>query len=255
MTLPVYYSWRFTTGAARDFQSLVLRLAHQPAGGVGIRPLDIGDAGSGMPGPAAGQPPWNIDLEGALVSADVTPGQWPDPAVQSQITSALAARLDGTPGELAPPVYGSAQVPVGGTLSAGGGAAWLRTLNLDPRYRTAAALGAALVRANQDTLMSFAWDQAGQVQEVNQALRQGQLAQANAASSYTRRIGAGGSTPAPLPGDRLLQLTSAAHASVTVTADPRRHPARQAAPLRSASRARWQPTRRSPPRCPCPIAG
>ena len=168
-----------------------------------------------MPGPAAGQPPWNIDLEGALVSADVTPGQWPDPAVQSQITSALAARLDGTPGELAPPVYGSAQVPVGGTLSAGGGAAWLRTLNLDPRYRTAAALGAALVRANQEALMSSAWDQAGQVQEVNQALRQGQLAQASAASSYTRRIGAGGSTPAPLPDDRLLQLTSAAHASVT----------------------------------------
>jgi hypothetical protein len=119
--LPVYYSWRFSTGAEGDFLSLVKRLKRWDQGGVGIRPLDVGDAGAGMPSPPSGQGPWLISLEGALVSADVAIGSWgalsDHSGVEGQIQQALADRLNGKPGELTPPVYGATQASFRGQLS------------------------------------------------------------------------------------------------------------------------------------------
>jgi hypothetical protein len=491
VTLPVYYSWQFTTGPAGDFGSLVKQLQRWDQGGVGIRPLDVGDAGAGMPAPAHGQNPWLINLEGALVSADVATGSWGPLSgpTQNQIQNALSARLGGTfsppvpasgtaqsndvgvpvevevsggavteitvngtttgltsgtvavpvagsialtytsapmwswtLAELTPPVYGSTQAsfrgqvstaaapvvmgvgPTGGSLTGGnqvtvtgtglagatavsfgvvaasgvlvandteltvtsppaqeadtvnvtvttpagtsapssadqftylaagqppvvtgaspagtsapssadqftylaagqppvvtgvspasgwesgstavtvtgsgftgatgvsfGQAAasglsvasdteltvtsppaqeagtvnvtvttpagtsapssadqftylaagpepvWIRTLNLDPRYRAAASLGASLVRANQDALILSAWDQAGQVRAANVVLRQGQLARETGQSSYDRRVGSAESAAQPMDDDRLLQVTNAVHAQI-----------------------------------------
>lgn len=216
VTLPVYYSWSFTTGPAGDFRTLVLQLQHWDQGGVGVRPLDIGNAGTGMPAPAAGQPPWLISLEGALVSADVASsiGAWSNSTVEAAIQQALVTSLDGTAGELTPPVYGSTQVAFKGQLASGQGPDWLRTLNLDPRYRAAASLGAALVRANQDALILSAWDQSGQASAANLVLRQGQLARELGSSTYSRRIGASGSTSPPMDDDRLLQITSGVQSQV-----------------------------------------
>ncbi len=230
VTLPVYYYWRFTTGPAGDFRSLVLELQHWTHGGVGIRPLNVGDAGTGMPSPASGQPPWLISLEGALVSDDVVPniGSWTnpkalrDPTGQTDIQQALATGLDGTADELTPPVYGSTQASFTGQLSSppAQGPTWLNTLNLDPRYRAAASLAASLVRANQDALILSAWDQAGQVSSANLVLRQGQLARELGASGYDRRIGAAGAASPPMDDDRLLQLTSAIQSQVHMPATP-----------------------------------
>ena len=113
VTLPVYYSWRFTTGPAGDFRSLVQQLKRWDQGGVGIRPLDIGDAGAGMPAPAQGQNPWLINLEGALVSADVATGSWGPltGSAESQIQTALSARLGG---------ISSPPVPASGTAQSNG---------------------------------------------------------------------------------------------------------------------------------------
>ncbi len=230
VTLPVYYYWRFTTGPAGDFRSLVLELQHWTHGGVGIRPLDVGNAGTGMPSPPSGQPPWLISLEGALVSDDVVPniGSWTnprapkDPTGQTAIQQALATGLDGTADELTPPVYGSTQASFTGQLSSPPvqGPTWLNTLNLDPRYRAAASLAASLVRANQDALILSAWDQAGQISSANLVLRQGQLARELGVSGYNRRIGAAGAASPPMDDDRLLQLTSAIQSQVHRSATP-----------------------------------
>jgi len=203
VTLPIYYSWRFTTGLEEDFRSLVERLKPYPHGGLGIRPLDIGHAGSGMPTPPTGQT-WQINLEGALVSADITPGQWVDTSVASAIQTALAQRLDGDPDAFTPPTYGATHASFRGHLAAGEGAPWLRGLNLDPRYRVAASLGADLIRANQQALMLSAWDQSGQLRSANQVLRQGQLAREANTRVYQRTV-------ASLGDDRLLQLTTGVH--------------------------------------------
>jgi hypothetical protein len=215
-TLPVYYYWRFTTGPEDDFRTLVWRLKHWEQGEAGVRPLDIGHAGRNMPGPSVGQSPWTIGLEGCLVSGDVAKeiGSWSDPNVESAIKQALITQLDGTSGELTPPQYGAVQASYQGQLAGGQGPTWLRTLNLDPRYRAAASLGADLVRVNQEALILSVWDQAGQINAANLVLRQGQLAREAGVRTYTRRIGPAGVAITPLGDDRLLQLTSPVHSKI-----------------------------------------
>ena len=55
---------------------------------------------------------------------------------------------------------------------------WVHDLNLDPRWRTAAGFGTAVVQKDQETLMDAAWDQIGDVLEANRRIRQAQLAKA-----------------------------------------------------------------------------
>ena len=52
---------------------------------------------------------------------------------------------------------------------------WLDVLNLDPRHRAAAGLGAEVVRKNQEALMASAWEQLGAVKRANEILRKAQL--------------------------------------------------------------------------------
>jgi|GEM_PF-2311455 len=236
VTLPVYYSWEFRTGAGGDFESLVRLLKRYDSADAGTRRLDIGHAGSGMPGPAAGKPAWELNLEGVLVGSKVQPGQWDDSVPQTTVQDALAKQLDGTPDELTPPIYGSSQAefygprpetnptPLSGfdtrthqcfhgSLAAAGGATWLRTLNLDPRYRVVAALGTEVVQRYQEALMASAWEQAAELRKANQMLARGQLAREVNSRIYQVRVGAN-SASAPLADDRLMQVTAAIHSQV-----------------------------------------
>ncbi|MQA95427.1 MAG: hypothetical protein GEV11_12540 [Streptosporangiales bacterium] len=53
---------------------------------------------------------------------------------------------------------------------------WVHELNLDPRFRVAAGIGARVVREHQEEYMQAAWAQIGQVLEANRRIRGGQLA-------------------------------------------------------------------------------
>ena len=48
-------------------------------------------------------------------------------------------------------------------------------MNLDPRERVVAALGTRVIQEQQEELMAEAWEQAGEIAQVNQRLRQMQL--------------------------------------------------------------------------------
>ncbi len=85
---------------------------------------------------------------------------------------------------------------------------WLTDLNLDPRYRVAASLGALVVHNNQEQLMASAWDQLASARQTNQALTQAQLARTVNASIHASRL----ASLAPGP---LLQLTGPIHSRVT----------------------------------------
>ena len=63
-------------------------------------------------------------------------------------------------------------------------------LNLDPRYRAAAGLGARVVRANQEEYMRLAWEQIGDVLTVNHHIRRAQLATKASFSAYSRTVAA-----------------------------------------------------------------
>lgn len=209
VTLPVYHSWTFSTGADGDIRALVDRLTPCELATVGVRPLDVGNAGGDWPGPADGAPAWVIELEGSLVAAQVQPGSWPDPAVAGQVQQALRQRLAEAGAALRPPLYGGWQA---GQAELPDGPGWLTTLNTDPRYRVAAGAGARLVRAQQQTLIAAAWEQAGELAAANQLLRAAQLARAAGARRYAATVASGQS--AALDDATLLQVSSGAHQAI-----------------------------------------
>ncbi len=63
---------------------------------------------------------------------------------------------------------------------------WIHALNLDPRHRTAAGLGAEVVRKQQEALMASAWEQLGMIETANDILRRAQLGRASSDSIYKR---------------------------------------------------------------------
>jgi hypothetical protein len=68
------------------------------------------------------------------------------------------------------------------------GPPWIRKLNLDPRLRVAAGLGAEVVRQNQDRYMESAWRQVGAVLEANNLRRRGEFSLAASSSIHRRWI-------------------------------------------------------------------
>ncbi|KOT34851.1 hypothetical protein ADK41_25740 [Streptomyces caelestis] len=217
--LPVYHHWRFATGLDGDFESLVRHLTPRAlSGDVGTRPVDVGAAGGGLPALPDGHPGRVFDLEGALRTAATDAQPWHEETA-TIFRTAYKAALDAGPlnTRLTPPIYGSAQADTRGLPSAQAGPLWLHQLNLDPRHRAAAALGAEVVRSNQEDLVAAAWDQAAEVRRANEVLRQGQLAR-TVAQSLHRRLPGTAASGTPASDDRLdarmLQMTSAVRDTV-----------------------------------------
>jgi hypothetical protein len=98
---------------------------------------------------------------------------------------------------VAPPIYGSwhAQVERVSATQAG----WVNELNLDPRNRAAAGLGARVIRAKQEQYMRLAWEQIGDVLTVNHKIRRAQLATKASAAAYARTVSV-------LPAERATML-------------------------------------------------
>jgi hypothetical protein len=179
--LPVYTSWEFSTGLAGDFETLVRLLQHRalpvsPDQPVGTRVLDMSQAFAGL---SLSTP---LAQGGALgVTAAAPLEDAPQSHVVADFQSELRALITGTasaPGlALAPPSYGQwhAAAPAKDpTRSAT--APWLEDLNLDPRYRVAAALGTRVIQQQQETLVASAWRQVGAIVAANQLIRQSALA-------------------------------------------------------------------------------
>lgn len=207
--LPVYHHWRFGTGVAGDFEYLARQLQARPLPhGVGTRPIDVGDAGLGLP-PAADAP---MLLEGALVPPLFARPPW-NGAVAEQFRNALAGLLNLPAARLSqtnqsrivgPPLYGrwharrerlASQPP------------WFPTLNVDPRNRVMGGAGTRVVQILQRQLMASAWQQVAGVREANERLRFAQLARAAADRIFVRHVSSHET-------DVLLGVTAPLHAKV-----------------------------------------
>lgn len=70
-----------------------------------------------------------------------------------------------------PPIYGRWYAQKNGVDKDQQTPDWCNQLNLDPRYRVVAGLGAEVVRRNQEDYMDRAWKQFDQLFEVNEYLR------------------------------------------------------------------------------------
>jgi hypothetical protein len=205
--LPVYYSWQFRTGEGGDFASLARRLKINVPAGLGRRTVAIGRPGFTVPGL---DPKTTVQVEGALVPLKDNPPPvvWSDPAAAS-FELALKGIVN-RPGQvigssadplLAPPIYG--RWHAGRATVNPGAANWLDSLNLDPRWRSAAALGTEVIQQHQEALMASAWEQAAEIQPVNQRLRQLQISMAVGESLHARHL-------SPLSEDMTLRFASPA---------------------------------------------
>ena len=195
ITLPLYFSWRFGTGLVGDFESLarLLKPFEAPAS-VGIRDMDVSVPSPGMP-EAASVP---LGLQGMLRALGTKDTLWPDPdraawiAALKPLLNLPADRLatPGTPRTVAPPLYG--QWPAATDRCRADEPtprpAWFQSMTVDPRLRTGGALGTQVIQANQEPLMASAWDQVDRIRQLNEELRQAQLAREVAARLYLRHV-------------------------------------------------------------------
>jgi|GEM_PF-485013 len=95
LALPVYFSWRFGTGAGGDFEHLVALLEKQQVDSkVGRRPMDASRPCAGLPSASATP----LDLEGALRAPSA--GQPWDPAARNLWVARFAELLNGPRAQL-----------------------------------------------------------------------------------------------------------------------------------------------------------
>lgn len=109
---------------------------------------------------------------------------------------------------LAPPIYG--QWHAGRRTVTPGAQPWLNRLNLDPRWRVAAAFGTRVIQQNQEALMASAWDQMAEVQDANQRLRQLQLSCSIGKVLHDRHF-------SKLSPEKMLRIASPAFARLGLT--------------------------------------
>ena len=215
LQLPVYHTWEFSTGSSEDFESLVKKLVVRdlPAT-IGIRPMGVTNADPDLPRIPPDSPDAVLGLEGALMSRHAQPKSFTT-GVGPLFRDALRRRL--APPPTAQPIPSSRRpstaraTPTNRLVpSESAPPHWLRDLNLDPRYRAVAALGTAVVQAQQEELMAAAWDQVGEIERANQVLRQAQLVRAANQAVHRNRL-------ERLPEGVLLQITRAVHSRVLAT--------------------------------------
>lgn len=234
LRLPVYYQWEFSTGETGDFEALARRLQAQPLPAtVGVREIDVSKPGWGVgpfPSNAAGAV---VELEGALRNPDARVRPWGE-QVRAPFQAKLRQILDasGKPGAtggnaplVGPPLYGQWYPELEGLPPASNPPYWLGEVNLEPRYRIAAGLGALVVRYQQEELMAEAWDQLAAQLADNERRKRTQLAEAVGQTFADKHL-------APLSAQSLLQVTAPLRAAAST-----RTAAQQAAPnaLRAAA--------------------
>ena len=114
LSLPVFYSWEFTTGPEGDFESLVRDLKPRPLPDtVGTRPLDVHQPGFSLPSGEV------IPMKGILKPpepATTVPHPVPQPFQEklAEILNAPADALNAPAAHdpiVAPPIYGSTYPP------------------------------------------------------------------------------------------------------------------------------------------------
>ncbi|MGH9265530.1 MAG: hypothetical protein ACRD1D_12655, partial [Acidimicrobiales bacterium] len=208
--LPVYFHWEFSTGPEGDFETLAARLRpHQVSARLGRAPMHVGAAHPGVAELPEGDPAAVIDMDGALraPSGDDLRLAEVDPRIRSGLRAAANAAARQVSGRNAPLIVGP---PVHGSWAVNrheltdDGPAWLTELNVDPRARVAAGLGADAVRRNQEDLMHAAWVQLADVRAANDRLNAARLSLEVARKAYARHL-------VPLPADRLVPLASPVH--------------------------------------------
>ena len=251
LVLPVYDSWRFSTGPAGDFESLARKL--RPVTGqflqhlgqrlVTIEPraalMQRADAAPDLFAPGVYAVPTAIakdDQPGPLAPDAATPAPQADAFHRrlKELVDIVAAATDDAP-IVGPPLYGKWPAVVSSLDGApgtpqlaalpGGAQTWIEQLNADPYLRTAAGVATHLVQHDQEPLMTDAWSQLSAVLAANARMRWARL-YASSGTFLHQRLDAATSTSAlrttaPAFGRVLASPALTVRAAVEATTLPR----------------------------------
>lgn len=224
---PIYYEWYFSTSEAGDFETLVRRLVPRDMDPrVGIRDMDVQQPGFGVNDvhtqftdtvKGITHPLDVVGLEGALkapttrsvpLSDDSDFEEKVEPVINLQFElseeGGTAPVDDPT---IAPPLYGQWHAMAKRLSIAASDASWVNDLNKDPRWRTVGGMGTAVVQKNQEGFMRKAWQQIGDVLELNRKIQYTQLAVWVTQMVYDKHL------KANVP-ERIFQITAPVHAKV-----------------------------------------
>ncbi|MEU1973489.1 hypothetical protein ABZ477_17675 [Microbacterium sp. NPDC019599] len=218
---PVLHDWSFRTGELADFEVLARRpkAFRIEAEGFGTRELDISDPGAGLEVDEG----TTVAFEGALAPVDFdsrveypsSPGTDVADQVEEVIDLAVDFRVTGIEDDedpiVTPPAYARKHAGLRKVADATGATRWVAELNLDPRNRAAAGLGAEIVRQRDEEYMERAWAQVEELNAVNQRLREAELALTADERVFAKHV-------AHSSVDRLLGLTAGAQAALRARA-------------------------------------
>jgi hypothetical protein len=173
LRLPAYLDWTFATGDGGDFASLARQLRARPIEGRAVRTVDAAAPGWGVPA-ADGRDA----VVGGMLRTDE--GAIVQPTDAAALGDAIVELIDHAAGAtaqplLAPPCYGAFATGADRTADQ---PPWQRAINHDVRLRTAAGLGAAVVKRAQDDLVAAAWQQLGDAEEANRLIHAAELSAA-----------------------------------------------------------------------------
>ncbi len=233
IVLPVYDHWTFRTAPGGSFRELAEKIKGRAAPWtIGRRMIDLSQPGGTIPALAPGDAAGIQILKCALYSpADTPAGRILPPAWPSAHREAVRLRVDQANDVTDPDLprvgarlYARYQRaanrlgPVLGTApfasAAAADADWFSQLNTDPMLRIVAALGAKVVRKDQEALMQAAWAQVDGIRRANQALVWAGMAEVVNISIQDRHL-------APLDPGTLMQVTRNLHGRVRDLAQPR----------------------------------
>ena len=200
IVLPLYYHWTFETGPDGDFEKLASRLkpfkavAGELTPEVERRARGYLGAADGTEALVAALPPTDpanslrFDAVLETFGRDMgTPAEVPA-AIAEALAAATAPSANPDETEIGPPLNGGRIVGRSAADPAQIADRWFDELNLDPRTRVAARIGADAVRAFQEELMDATWDQVGDVIEANAQLDRSRFAAAIAERVFERHV-------------------------------------------------------------------
>lgn len=193
MLVPIYYHWKFSTAAEGNFKDFIARLKmpgdlNSKVQEAFFRCMDVSSLFKDKPAQAA-----TLDIISVLELEAIDKPTATDQQQKDVIQAQLTNKIDGPQSlsdKIPPPAYGSWHVqkhkPGIPSLNDARLPAWYKTLNLDPRYRVAAALGTQVIQQQQEQLMVSAWEQASGWDAANRLIRQKQCAEKVTYSIYKR---------------------------------------------------------------------
>lgn len=230
VNLPIYHDWSFSTASAGDFEELAKKLKPRnlPAS-VGKQVMDIRDMGYGVNGQVAIplQEAVGLKMGGALKAPNTSLAAWENNTEKQNFEAHLTGMLNQTTTNqsstgwtagsswptnspdpvVGPPMYGRWHAKHNKINS--GTPYWMTEINLTPRNRAAAGLGAEIVRKNQEEFVRRAWEQVGDVLEANEDIRNNYLALLASQQAFAHSF-------VHMPDDDFLRVTGAAHARTLV---------------------------------------